>query len=40
MAAKFLIAINHQGEKLTNSQREQLGIDVDTEEIKKMESFY
>ena len=36
MAAKFLFAINHQGEKLTNTQREQLGIDVDTEEIKKM----
>ena len=36
MAAKFLVAINHQGEKLTNTQREQLGIEVDTEEIKKM----
>lgn len=36
MAAKFSIAINHQGEKLTNTQREQLGIEVDTEEIKKM----
>lgn len=36
MAAKFSIAINHQGEKLTTSRREQLGIEVDTEEIKKM----